>query len=322
MKIVRLSILTIFVATKLFAQTDISDCEDHPVISRYPGAVIEYCEQKNFTEFSIAAGPETGYRQIDEWITVAGRQNRIYYVIKGDKTITEVYYNYLNAINNGKYELIANQLHQERNNSKEIGGNGWIGTFYRSNPFPTNVGIKLLHGSGTMGGTFYIAAKKGNIYLAISGKRYTDDETVVFLDVLETQEIEDDLITVNAEFIADKLFKEGKVALQGILFDHNQATIKNESKTILNEIAVFLNQNPTTIIFVVGHTDMTGEVQYNIGLSERRAIAVTNFITNQHQISASRLLPHGVGPLSPVDNNSTEAGMTKNRRVELVLKSR
>lgn len=322
MKKTAITLLNLFLTVALFAQTDKQDCEDHQVVTRYPGAVIEYCDTKNYSEFALPTGPETGYRTIGEWTNVAGKQTRIYYSLKGDKTVSEVYQNYLTALKKAEFDLFANKMHQERNVSTDIGGNTWLNTFYKSNPFPSNVGIKINMGSGSLGGTFYIAAKKGNVYIAVSGKRYSDNETVVLLDVIETEEMEDNLITVNADFIADKLFKEGKVALQGILFDHNKATIKDESKPLLEEIAKFLKANPTVVIFVVGHTDMTGEVQYNIDLSNQRAKAVSDYLINNHQIASSRLLPYGVGPVAPVNNNTSETGKGKNRRVELVLKSK
>ncbi len=322
MKKTVITLLNIYLTVALFAQTDKSGCEDHPLISRYPGAIIEYCDSKNYSEFTIATGPETGYRTIDEWTNVSGQQTRIYYSLKGDKIVSEVYQNYLTALKNADFNLLANKMHQERNVSTDIGGNTWLNTFYKSNPFPSNVGIKINMGSGSLGGTFYIAANKGNVYIAVSGKRYSDNETVVLLDVIENQEMEDNLITVNADFIADKLFKEGKIALQGILFDHNKATIKNESTPLLEEVAKFLKANPTVVIFVIGHTDMTGEVQYNIDLSNQRAQAVSEFLISNYKIAFNRLLPYGVGPLAPADNNTTETGKAKNRRVELVLKSK
>lgn len=322
MKKTAITLLNLFLTVALFAQTDKSGCEDHPVITRYPGAVTEYCDTKNHSEFAVATGPETGYRTISEWTNVAGKQTRIYYSLKGDKIVSEVYQNYLTALKKSEFNLLANKMHQERNVSTDVGGNTWLNTFYKSNPFPSNVGIKINMGSGSLGGTFYIAAKKGNVYIAVSGKRYSDNETVVLLDVIETEEMEDNLITVNADFIADKLFKEGKIALQGILFDHNKATIKDESKPLLEEIAKFLKANPAVVIFVVGHTDMTGEVQYNIDLSNQRAKAVIDYLINNYQIAGSRLSPYGVGPLSPVDNNTSESGKANNRRVELVLKSK
>ncbi len=322
MKKIVITLLNIYLTVALFAQTDKSGCEDHPLISRYPGAIIEYCNSKNYSEFTIATGPETGYRTIDEWTNVSGQQTRIYYSLKGDKIVSEVYQNYLTALKNADFNLLANKMHQERNVSTDIGGNTWLNTFYKSNPFPSNVGIKINMGSGSLGGTFYIAANKGKVYIAVSGKRYSDNETVVLLDVIENQEMEDNLITVNADFIADKLFKEGKIALQGILFDHNKATIKNESTPLLEEVAKFLKANPTVVIFVIGHTDMTGEVQYNIDLSNQRAQAVSEFLISNYKIAFNRLLPYGVGPLAPADNNTTETGKAKNRRVELVLKSK
>lgn len=321
MKTTVITLLFLFSSAVAVAQTDQTECQDHSIITRYPGAEIVYCDTKNYSEYGIAIGPETGYRTIDEWINVSGNQTRIYYSIKGDVIVNEVYQNYLTALNNGDFSLLANKMHQESNVSKEVGGNTWLITFYRANPFPSNVGILINAGSGTMGGTFYIAGKKDNIYLIVSGKRYSDNETVILLDVLETQEMEDNLISVNADYIAEMLFSEGKVALQGILFDHNQATIQNESIPILEEISTFLKEHPATEIFVVGHTDMTGEVQYNIDLSGRRAKAVTDYLITQHQIASNRLLPHGVGPLAPADNNRTDSGRAKNRRVELVLKS-
>ncbi len=322
MKTTVLVLLHLSFTAALFAQVDRSGCEDHPLISRYPGAVIAYCDAKNYSEFAVATGPETGYRTIGEWTDVAGKQTRIYYSLKGDIMVSEVYQNYLTALKRSEFDLLANNMHQERNVSKDIGGNTWLNTFYRSNPFPSNEGIKINMGSGSVGGTFYMAAKKGNVYVVVSGKRYSDDETVVLLDVIETQEMEDNLIAVNADAIADKLFKEGSIALQGILFDHNKATIKKESEPLIGEVAKFLKANPTVVLFVVGHTDMTGEVQYNMDLSDQRAHAVATYLIDKHQIDTSRLLPYGVGPLAPLANNTSETGKARNRRVELVLRSK
>jgi len=318
---VLLGFLLLVIIVNITVRGENTDCEDHPLISRYPGAVIEYCDTKNFNEFAIAIGPETGYRKIDDWLNVSGKQTRIYYSISGNKQVAEVYQNYLTALQDGDFELLVNKMHQDRNVSKDVGGNTWLNTLYISNPFPSNAGIKINAGSGSMGGTFYIAAQKNGIYVVLSGKRYSNSETVVLLDVLETKEMEDNLITLNADFIAERIFSEGKVLLQNIQFDHNKATIKTESVPLLGEIALFLNKHPNVVIFVVGHTDMTGDVNFNMELSLKRATAVATYLSNEHGIATGRLLPHGVGPLAPVDNNSTDSGKSKNRRVELVLKS-
>ena len=98
MKKTATTLLGLFITIALFAQADKSGCEDHAVITRYPGAVIEYCNIKNYSEFAIATGPETGYQIIDDWVKVAGKQTRIYYSIKGDKIVSEIYQNYLEAL--------------------------------------------------------------------------------------------------------------------------------------------------------------------------------------------------------------------------------
>lgn len=303
----------------LTAQADKQDCKDHPAINRYPGAVIQYCDVKNHSEFAIATGPETGYQKIDEWTKVSGTQTRIYYSIKGDIIVSEVYQNYLTALKKAEFSILANKLHQERNVSKEVGGSVWLATFYKSNPFPANVGIKINQSSGSLGGTFYATAKKGGLYITVSGKRYSDNETVVLLDIVETKEMEDGLIFINAAHIANKLKEDGHIGLQGVLFDFNKAIIKDESKPLLAEIAKVMNDNPTFRLYIVGHTDMTGDLKYNLELSVQRADAVIKHLADQHKIPLSRFSPQGVGPLSPIATNNTEEGRSQNRRVELVL---
>ena len=319
MKIKLFLFLSIFSICNLFAQTDSEGCLDHPLITRYPGAVITYCDAKNFSEFAVATGPETGYQKIDSWVNVSGKQDRIYYSIKGDRIVTEIYQNYLSALKKGEFEILAGKLHAERNVSNDVGGNSWLSTFYKSNPYPANVGIKINQGSGSLGGTFYVAAKKGNLYVTVSGKRYSDNESVVLLDVLETSEMEDGLITINADYLTSKLMASGHVALQGILFDFNKATIKEDSRPLLAEIAKMMDQNPEFRLYVVGHTDMVGELRFNLELSVQRAAAVVNYLSETHKIALVRLSPQGVGPLTPVASNASEEGRSQNRRVELVL---
>jgi len=69
---------------------------------------------------------------------------------------------------------------------------------------------------------------------------------------------------------------------------------------------------------VVGHTDDVGSFDYNLKLSKDRAMAVVSQLAGKYHIPASRLLPHGNGPTSPVASNTTDEGRAKNRRVELV----
>ena len=128
------------------------------------------------------------------------------------------------------------------------------------------------------------------------------------------------MVTVSAKELASEIGAAGHVAVYGVYFDTDKAEIKPESAPALQEMAKLLEQQPRLDVAIVGHTDNVGTMEHNLMLSERRAAAVMKYLTSQHQVSAARLLPKGVGPLAPVASNTTEEGRSKNRRVELVAR--
>jgi len=90
------------------------------------------------------------------------------------------------------------------------------------------------------------------------------------------------------------------------------------SEQALGEIARLLGKRTNLKLYVVGHTDSVGSLDYNRDLSVRRARAVVDVLTGKYGIAKSRLRGEGVGPLVPVLTNSSDGGRAKNRRVELV----
>jgi OOP family OmpA-OmpF porin len=118
--------------------------------------------------------------------------------------------------------------------------------------------------------------------------------------------------------LAGDIRTSGRAKVYGIYFDLDSHEIKPMSDPTLQAIAEMLNANESLKIYVVGHTDMTGQLDYNMELSLRRAESVVDALINTHGIAADRLQAQGVGPLSPVSTNSTEEGRKLNRRVELV----
>src|SRR5947207_8766442 len=124
-------------------------------------------------------------------------------------------------------------------------------------------------------------------------------------------------VTADASSIADELTKSGHVALYGIHFETGKATILPDSESVLSEIAKMLQQNPDVKASVEGHTDNIGQAASNQSLSEKRAQAVVAWLTS-HRIDNSRLKAKGWGASKPVEENSSEDGRAKNRRVELV----
>lgn len=125
-------------------------------------------------------------------------------------------------------------------------------------------------------------------------------------------------VTINADQIERNLKESGKAVIYGIYFDDHKAVIKPESEQTLNEIAEALKDEPTMKVFVVCHTDNTGNINSNISLSKLRAQAVVRALISKYGITSDRLLSHGVGPLAPIDTNLSEEGRTRNCRLELV----
>ena len=143
-------------------------------------------------------------------------------------------------------------------------------------------------------------------------------QPVTLVEVIESEELETGMVTIDAEALAKGIDATGHVAVYGVYFDTNSAEIKAESTPTMQEIAKLLNGRPALKLLVVGHTDNQGDYDYNMGLSGRRAEAVTRALGTQYGIDASRLRAAGVGFLAPVASNDTAAGREKNRRVELV----
>lgn len=103
-----------------------------------------------------------------------------------------------------------------------------------------------------------------------------------------------------------------------VTFDFDSAQVTSQAQNALNEVANVLRQYQDTRVNIAGHTDSTGEASYNQRLSERRAQAVGNYLS-QSGVSSSRLSTTGYGENQPVASNDSDAGRAQNRRVEITL---
>lgn len=115
--------------------------------------------------------------------------------------------------------------------------------------------------------------------------------------------------------IAEALEQTGNAQIYGILFDHDQATLKPESTRALEQLQQYLQKDSKHMLTISGHTDAVGDDAYNQSLSSRRAQAVVDWLVAR-DIAKNRLIASGKGETDPVASNETADGRALNRRVE------
>jgi outer membrane protein OmpA-like peptidoglycan-associated protein/tetratricopeptide (TPR) repeat protein len=106
-----------------------------------------------------------------------------------------------------------------------------------------------------------------------------------------------------------------KMQLSNVFYEVDSWQLKKESMNELNNLADLLNDNRDLVMEIGGYTDSTGSVEYNMGLSEKRALSVVNYLINKG-ISSDRLKYKGHGNTSPLGDNVTAEGRKLNRRTE------
>jgi OmpA-OmpF porin, OOP family len=111
-----------------------------------------------------------------------------------------------------------------------------------------------------------------------------------------------------------------KIILRGIQFDFDKSNIKPEYEPILDEAVSQLKKWvwPDYTLVINGHTDSIGKPDYNMKLSERRAMAIKDYFVTKG-IPLNKMKTVGHGPNVPIADNKTDDGRALNRRVELDL---
>ena len=112
------------------------------------------------------------------------------------------------------------------------------------------------------------------------------------------------------------------VARQDVFFDSGSDVIRPEAYRLLDIIAESLQREPPDVsVFIAGHTDSDGSIEYNFGLGLRRAERVAAALVRRgiYQASVYRV---SFGELMPIDTNRTAAGKAHNRRVEFLFAAR
>jgi outer membrane protein OmpA-like peptidoglycan-associated protein len=103
-----------------------------------------------------------------------------------------------------------------------------------------------------------------------------------------------------------------------VRFDFNKSSLTPQAKANLDKLVPVFTEYPDTNIVIYGYTDNKGAVDYNLKLSQERANAVKSYLVKKGLVSA-RFTATGMGIADPIESNDTDAGRSKNRRVEFAI---
>jgi OmpA-OmpF porin, OOP family len=257
---------------------DLEGCKDSKLLSRLPGCFIEACENKEFDQAVIRTGPPK--EPNDAVKTLEGAVEILRYQCSGKTSPLQVVRNSAAAMQKAQYQIVHNG--KDENEFLSVTG------------------------------------RKGDQWIMLSSSPGGDNNSITFymFTAVAVKEMKQEM-EATAEAIANELQSSGRMALYGITFATNSAAIAPESDKVLNEIAGLLKNQPEWKITVEGHTDNVGAKAANQTLSQRRAEAVVTWLAG-HGVDRTRLNAAGLGDTKPVQDNATEEGRAKNRRVELV----
>jgi peptidoglycan-associated lipoprotein len=112
----------------------------------------------------------------------------------------------------------------------------------------------------------------------------------------------------------EELFNQN---VKDAFFDYDKSDIRPDAQQALMADAAFLQQHPNIRFTVEGHCDERGSTEYNLGLGDRRATAVKDFLVQQG-VSADRIRTISYGKEKPFCTEHTEDCWQQNRRGHFV----
>ena len=163
---------------------------------------------------------------------------------------------------------------------------------------------------------FVIWRKKGLVTKAVDAKDWADTRFLSALaSAYPSQKVEEPKVAAKAPSASDRAIINKQIQIH---FTPNSDEIMPGSFFVLDALGETMTSFGNTYLRVEGNTDATGKATANMQLSERRALAVKNYVLqNFPNIEPSRFQTIGRGSTNPVADNATEAGRQLNRRTDI-----
>jgi OmpA-OmpF porin, OOP family len=307
---------------------DVAGARDYPGLPRFRGSAILGYQDLSFDTFRLPTGPAerdaSSNWQVPKAVTLEGKVTGYVYALPRGTATLEVFRNYQSALQTAGFTTLF------ACDGDDACGDGGIlaQRVYAGSHIMQNGGLRSAQAAMYGSDIHFLSAKRSagghDTYVSLlvakesaMGGSDTDSVSVV-LHVIEPKSMDSSMVFVDAAKMASDIASSGHVALYGIYFDTDSATVKPESDPALTEIAALLKSEPGLKVYIVGHTDTQGGYDYNMALSARRSRAVADALASRFGIAPDRMHSAGVGFLAPVAANSTDDGRARNRRVELV----
>ena len=295
---------------------DLEGAGDHPEVPRVAGSHIVYSELVDYDRLTLPTGPHSreGFADTE---AMEGEVLKLSYVFDDEAVSTlRVKRNYVQALEERGFEILYQGSEAELSS-----GQGRL--FVMESGLFERGARDCCHLANRDRQVRYIAARSesGDVLagIAVFNARRVDGPAVSKAIVsAEEMDTAMDHQPLSAGEMEEGLVADGRVAVQDILFATNSAEILADSAEALETIAGLMESRPEMELLVVGHTDNTGDYDYNLGLSLERAQAVVEWLNGRHGIDRRRLQAAGAGMMAPVTTNRTAEGRAQNRRVELV----
>jgi Outer membrane protein and related peptidoglycan-associated (lipo)proteins len=257
---------------------DYEGCKDSKLLTRMRGCFIQSCDAKEFDQAAIRTGaPREANDPVKQ---LEGQTEILRYECSGKISPLQVVRNAENAMKQAGYQAVFSGRDE--------------------NDFQT------------------VTGRKGPQWLMVTASQGGDNNSITFYaqTAVAVGAMKQEL-AASAEAMATELETSGRMALYGINFATNSATITPDSEKALGEIVTLLKNQPEWKITVEGHTDNVGAKAANQLLSQKRAESVVAWLAG-HGVEKARLASAGFGDTKPLEPNDSEEGKAKNRRVELV----